>query len=113
MSIEIILTKQFKKNLTQLAKRYRSIRGDLETIIEQLKMGEILGDRISGSTYQIFKIRLKNTNIQKGKSAGYRVIYYLKTSTKIILVTIYSKSDFSDISKQVIEQIIAEFEKSL
>lgn len=110
LPVEILLTQYFKKNLTQLAKRYRSIRKDLEPLIECLKLGEILGEQISGSNYQVFKVRLKNSNIQKGKSAGYRVIYYLKTSSKIILVTIYSKSDFSDISTKVIEQIIAEFE---
>ena len=70
-----------------------------------------MGDKISGSSYQVFKVRLKNSNIQKGKSAGYRVIYYLKTSTKIILITIYSKSDLADIKKQVIEQIISDFER--
>ncbi len=70
-----------------------------------------MGDKISGSSYQVFKVRLKNSNIQKGKSAGYRVIYYLKTKTKIILITIYSKSDLSNIKNSVIEQIISEFEE--
>lgn len=78
LPVEILLTQYFKKNLTQLAKRYRSIRKDLEPLIECLKLGEILGEQISGSNYQVFKVRLKNSNIQKGKSAGYRVIYYLK-----------------------------------
>ena len=110
MTREIILTKYFKKNLAKLAKRYRSIRKDLEPLIEKLQAGEILGDQISGSSYQVFKVRLKNSNIQKGKSAGYRVIYYIKTDTQIILITIYTKSDLSNIKNSVIEQIISEFE---
>ncbi len=56
-------------------------------------------------------MRLKNTNIQKGKSAGYRVIYYLKASHHIILVTIYSKSNYLDISRKMIEGIITQYEQ--
>ena len=96
-SIEIFLTSRFKKDLSQLAKRYRAIRKDLEPLVEQLKSGEVLGDQISGLNIQVFKVRLKNSNIQKGKSAGYRVIYYVKTEVSVVLVTIYSKSDTSDI----------------
>lgn len=78
-SFQIALTPRFKKDLRELARRYRSIRSDLQPLIEQLQAGEIPGDRIAGVKYQVFKVRLKNSNIQKGKSGGYRVIYYLKT----------------------------------
>lgn len=105
-SIEILLTPRFKKDLAKLAKRYRSIRQDITHLIDQLQAGTTPGDLISGIKYQVFKVRLKNSNIHKGKSAGYRVIYYLKTQTKIILVTIYSKSDQTDIANKTIEEII-------
>ena len=108
--IEIALTPRFQRDLRDLAKRYRSIRLDLQPLMEQLQSGETPGDRVTGIKYQIFKVRLKNSNIQKGKSGGYRVIYYLKTETEIILATIYSKSDLSDISNQVIEEAIAQYE---
>ncbi|MEM7590936.1 MAG: type II toxin-antitoxin system RelE/ParE family toxin [Cyanobacteria bacterium P01_A01_bin.83] len=110
-SIQILLTLRFKQDLRKLAKRYRSIRQDLAPLIEQFQQGETPGDRISGNKYQVIKARLKNSNIQKGKSAGYRVIYYLKTETTIILVTIYSKSDLSDLSNKLIEGIIQQFER--
>ena len=63
--------------------------------------------------YQVFKVRLKNSNIQKGKSGGYRVIYYLKTDWGIILATIYSKSDISDVSYEIIEEAIAQYEQEI
>jgi mRNA-degrading endonuclease RelE of RelBE toxin-antitoxin system len=110
-SIQIALTPRFKKDLRELAKRYRSIRRDLQPLIEQLQAGEIPGDRIAGVKYQVFKVRLKNSNIQKGKSGGYRVIYYVKTEQEIILTTIYSKSDFSDVSNEIVEDAIAEYEE--
>ncbi len=91
-------------------KKYRSIRHDIQPIIQQLQSGELPGDQVSGVGYTIFKLRVKNSDIQKGKSGGYRLIYYVKISTKIILVTIYSKSDQEDISAAEIQQILAEFE---
>jgi mRNA-degrading endonuclease RelE of RelBE toxin-antitoxin system len=109
--IKIDLTPRFQKDLRELAKRYRSIRSDLQPLIEQLQAGEVPGDRIAGVKYHIFKVRLKNSNIQKGKSGGYRVIYYLKTEQVIILATIYSKSDLSDVSNEKIEEAIAQYEE--
>ena len=73
--ISIYLTSRFKKDLSKLAKRFRSIRQDLAPLIDQLQGGETPGDLISGVKYQIFKVRLKNSDIQKGKSAGYRILY--------------------------------------
>jgi hypothetical protein len=53
-SIEIFLTSRFKKDLSQLARRYRSIRKDIEPLVERLKSGEILGDQVSGLNNQVF-----------------------------------------------------------
>ena len=111
--IQITLTPRFKRDIRELAKRYRSIRSDIQPLIEQLQAGELPGDRIAGVKYQIFKVRLKNSNIQKGKSAGYRVIYYVKTEQEVILATIYSKSDISDVSNEVIEEAIAQYEQEI
>lgn len=111
--IQIALTPRFKRDLRELAKRYRLIRSDIQPLIEQLQSGEIPGDRIAGVKYQVFKVRLKNSNIQKGKSGGYRVIYYVKTEQSIILATIYSKSDISDVSNEVIEEAITQYEQEI
>lgn len=98
----------FKRNLRNLAKKYRSIRNDVQPIIEQLEKGELLGDRIPGIEYEVFKLRVRNSDIQKGKSGGYRLIYYLKTATIIILLTIYTKSEQSDIAADDIKNIITD-----
>ena len=111
LSLEIALTPRFQRDLRELAKRYRSIRSDIQPLIDQLQAGEIPGDRIAGIKYQVFKVRIKNSNIQKGKSGGYRVIYYLKNAQGIILTTIYSKSDLTDVSNEIIEQAIAQYEE--
>ena len=108
--ISIEFTPEFKRNLRALSKRYRHIRSDIQPLIEQLEKGEVVGDKITGVKYSVFKVRILNSDIQKGKSAGYRLIYYSKSSTNIILITIYSKSDQSDISATKIRSIINELD---
>ncbi len=112
-SIQIALTPRFKRDLSDLSKRYRSIRTDLQPLIDRLQLGETPGDEIIGSRDKVFKVRLKNNNIQKGKSGGYRVIYYVKTEIQTILVTIYSKSDFSDVSNETIEDAIDRYKQEI
>ena len=85
--IQVRTTDRFESEARQLGKRYRRIRLDIQPIIEQLKSGERPGDQIPGMEYLLFKVRVKNSNIQKGKSGGYRVIYYVKVEDKILLLT--------------------------
>lgn len=106
--VRISFTLEFKRNLRALAKKYRSIRSDIQTLIDQLLAGELPGDHVPGVNLTIFKVRLKNSDIQKGKRSGYRCIYYLKTRDDIILVTIYSKSEQSDVSAELLHIILRE-----
>ncbi|MEH2246534.1 hypothetical protein [Nostoc sp.] len=46
--IQVEVTAKFKRYLQILAKKYRSIRNDIQPIIEQLQSGELPGDQISG-----------------------------------------------------------------
>lgn len=101
----------FKRNLRNLAKKYRSIRDDIQPVIEQLEQGELPGDKISGIGYEVFKLRVRNSDIQKGKSGGYRLIYYVKTAKGIVLLTIYSKSEQVDIAADEIRNFICEYEQ--
>lgn len=64
-----------------------------------------------GENYVILKVRVKNSNIQKGKSAGYRLIYQVESENSVLLLTIYSKSDREDISPNEIRSILAEVER--
>jgi len=68
----------------------------------------LIGNKVQGTGYTIFKVRIRNSDVSRGKSGGYRAIYYLKTPTMIILVTIYSKTEQSDISPARIRKILAE-----
>ncbi len=109
--IQIEASPTFQKNIRTLVKKYRNIRQDLQPVINQLEQGELLGDQISGIGYPVFKLRVKNSDINKGKSGGYRLIYYLKISTGIVLLTMYPKSEQSDIEADEIKDIITEYQQ--
>ncbi|MDB9510647.1 type II toxin-antitoxin system RelE/ParE family toxin [Kamptonema animale CS-326] len=112
-SVSIRFSDEFEANLYVLSKKYRRIRSDIEPIFEQFQGGNFIGDRLSGigENYVILKVRVKNSNIQKGKSAGYRLIYQVESPTSVLLLTIYSKSDREDISPNEIFSILAEFDR--
>ena len=108
--VKIEFTSEFKRNLRTLAKKYRHIKSDIIPVIEQLSRGKILGRKVPGTKYNIYKVRVKNTDIPTGKQGGYRVIYYQKKANFIILVTIYSKTEQADITAKQIRRILQEFD---
>jgi mRNA-degrading endonuclease RelE of RelBE toxin-antitoxin system len=106
--VNIDLTPEYRNNLRKLAKKYRNIRSDTQGLIEELQQGSRLGDRLSGfgENLYVYKARAKNSNAQKGKSGGYRIIYLLESETSILLLTIYSKSEQADITTEQIQTIL-------
>jgi mRNA-degrading endonuclease RelE of RelBE toxin-antitoxin system len=112
-AVSIRFSHEFEEELYRLSKRFRNIRSDVQPLIEQLQEGNILGDRIGGvgEEYVVYKLRVRNSNIQKGKSAGYRLIYQIESPTSLLLLIIYSKSDREDITANEIRDIVANFER--
>ena len=108
--IQIVASPDFKTQTRKLKKRYRTLQTDLQPLLERLLQGETPGDRIQGVKSIVYKVRLKNSNTKKGKSSGYRVIYYLKSQDNILLVAIYSKSDRTDIDTATIVDIVTKYE---
>jgi mRNA-degrading endonuclease RelE of RelBE toxin-antitoxin system len=100
----------FKRQLKRLARKYRHIRSDVEPVIDQLDAGERPGDQIQEIDREVYKVRVKNTDARRGKSGGYRILYCLQTAGDVVLVTIYSKSDQSDIDDAEVRRIIQEEE---
>lgn len=106
---QIEYTPEFKRNLRAPARKYRHIRTDVQPMIDQLRDGEVIGNQVAGTRHTIFKGRVPNRDIRRGKRSGYRVIYHLKTPTNVILVTIYSKLDQADISAEEIRHVLNKY----
>jgi len=111
LSAQVFIADAFKREARQLKKRYRTLESDLQALIEQLQNGDLTGDRISGfADYSVYKVRVKNSYIRKGKSGGYRVIYQSLTPTTVVLLYLYAKSDQDDVTPDEICAIIEKFQ---
>lgn len=64
------------------------------------------GDTVAGVGYDVYKVRLRNRSASRGKSGGFRVIYFLRQPSAIVLLTIYSKTAKVDIHASDIRDII-------
>jgi mRNA-degrading endonuclease RelE of RelBE toxin-antitoxin system len=110
MPIEVIYSERFVREARQLKKTYRHVLSDILTLYDPLVAGDTPGDRIQGLPFAVYKARVRNSDARRGKSGGYRIIYYLETDEKRVLIFIYSKSDQSDIRAETIRRLIAEYE---
>ena len=108
--VHVEFTPEFKRNIRQLAKKYPHLQADVQPVITQLEAGHTPGTQIPRTGHTVFKVRVKNSDIQKGKRSGYRMIYYLHTPEQVLLITLYSKMEQGDVSPDQLHRIIAEYE---
>ena len=111
--IEVRFSIEFQKSLARLSKRYRHIQSDIEPLIKEIQNRGLPGDRVPGVRYEVYKVRVNNSDLKKGKRSGYRVVYYLQEHDKVLFVAIYSKSEQPDIRPHQIERMINEYQANL
>ncbi len=107
MNYEIYLTHTFQKCLKILKKKYRHIKDDIIDIILELESDSPSGDPVPGWNREIWKIRVASSDIKRGKSEAFRIIYLLKENDfKVYLLTIYFKGEKDDITSDEIEKLL-------
>jgi mRNA-degrading endonuclease RelE of RelBE toxin-antitoxin system len=110
--IDIKLTVEFQRKIRILAKKYRRIRLDLQEVLQKLQAGELVGDRLQDVGNTVLKARVKNSDAQRGKSGGYRLIYWLQSPATIVLLDIYSKSEQENIEIAEIQRILMNYKET-
>lgn len=104
MNFEIVIARQFEKKFKRLAKKYKSLPEDLDSLLNVLESNPRTGDEI---IKDCFKIRLAISSKGKGKSGGARVITFVQILDKtIFLLDIYDKSEQENISNKELKAII-------
>jgi mRNA-degrading endonuclease RelE of RelBE toxin-antitoxin system len=107
MKFEILITDTFKRRLKRLKKKYPHITVDLQPVLEGLETGESMGVPIPGLFNRVYKVRCASSDMQKGKSGGFRIIHYLEGDDgKIYLLVIYAKAEQEDIPVDSIKNIL-------
>ena len=106
MSYNIQTSKEFETSVKKLFKRYRSLPRDLEVLRDSLLENPFQGTELCPN---IRKVRMGITSKGRGKSGGARVItataIVAENEGRIALLTIYDKSDASNINMAVIKHI--------
>ncbi|MCC6613046.1 MAG: type II toxin-antitoxin system RelE/ParE family toxin [Anaerolineae bacterium] len=105
---DVVIGTKFERLAKKLRKRYPNVMHDIEPLIAQLESGATPGDQLQGLPYTVYKVRVPNSDAQRGKSGGYRVLYYVRTADMVYLIAIYSKSDLENLADDQIVDAIAE-----
>lgn len=108
MPTKVNVPAPFLRELRRLAKKYPAVLKQFEKLAEQLKADERPGDKIPHVGRDVYKVRLANPSAKRGKSGGFRVIYYVQLVDSVLMVTIYSKTEQIDISPEEIRRIVDE-----
>ena len=98
----------FDKQSKQLSKKFSLLKNDLEDFVNNFEDYHTTATNIK---INLFKVRLSNSNKNKGKSAGYRIYYYLKINDAVYLLTIYNKSQIESINENTLIALVKEFDK--
>jgi hypothetical protein len=97
---------------------FQSISGSWCTKSSQIKTSEVwehaLSDRLLGVVIPggsgVRKLRVRNSDLGKGKSGGYRLLYYVEDHPipTIYLLFLYAKSDREDVTRRELKQLLEE-----
>jgi len=95
MSYNIEITSFFEKQLKRLSKKFPSLKKEFAELVSSLKENPEQGKSLGNNCY---KIRFAIASKGKGKSGSSRIITHVQIiQTKIYLLSIYDKSEQSDI----------------
>jgi hypothetical protein len=104
----ICYTDTFLKNAKNLTKKFKLFENDLKNSIAEITDENNFGTELG---FNLYKKRIKNSSIPTGKSGGFRVIIK-KEKDRILLVTIYSKTQTQNINIDDIRAIVNRYLKN-
>jgi len=95
----------FLKEVKKLSKKFKFIKSDLKQAIMDIEKKENLGVPLG---YNLYKKRVQNSSIPTGKSGGFRIIIYKQIENKIVLISIYSKTQKDTLADDELSSILKE-----
>lgn len=107
MEVIIYTEDEFKRQLKKLSKKYHSIIDDYDQFLSELEKDPFQGSNLGKG---VRKVRMAIASKGKGKSGGARIITYniqqIDEIIKIDLLTIYDKSEISNVSDDFISYLL-------
>ena len=106
MSYKVKTIPVFERQAKRLIKKYHSLQKELLALVQELKKDPEQGTSLGNNCY---KIRLSISSKGKGKSGGARIIANIAVEDETVyLLTIYDKSEQSDISNKELQELLKE-----
>jgi mRNA-degrading endonuclease RelE of RelBE toxin-antitoxin system len=107
MSFEFRFLERFNRSVKKLKKRFPQLAKDLEKEFERLEANPQMGVVIPDD-YGIRKLRVASSDMQRGKSGGFRVLYKLSSEDAqdnliATMLFVYTKVDQEDVSTELLE----------
>ena len=110
MSYSIETIPSFDRQVKRLAKKYKSVKSDLQKLIDQLRLNPEFGTPLGHNCY---KVRLAIRSKNKGKSGGSRVITYVHiVGETVYLLSIYDKSEKENLDEHELDELLNELDLS-
>ena len=109
MSYRFVFTAWFDRNLKSLRKHNPSLRGDFESFLQTF---DAEAHPIIPRTGGARKARMSAKG--RGKSGGYRVIYYFVVENTVWLITIYDKVQKENLTSEdekIIQELIEKIQR--
>jgi mRNA-degrading endonuclease RelE of RelBE toxin-antitoxin system len=104
MSYEILRTDTFSRHLKQLSKKHFSLKEDYVALLDSLQENPKQGTPLGKDCY---KLRMKISSKNTGKSGGARVITLVKIErNRITLLDIYDKSEKDSLTDKELDELI-------
>lgn len=108
MRFSFFRTWRFERCIKHLKKRYPHIANDLVKGFENIERDPEIGSVIPDD-FAIRKLRLSSSDMQRGKSGGFRLLYKLRKPTdediEVVLLFLYAKSNQADITAAFLETL--------
>lgn len=111
MNYKLIPSAYFEKEVKRFAKKFPSLKSDLDEFRKMLLKEPRSGTPLGGGA---FKHRLAVKSKSKGKRGGMRVITYLTIDlmlddmTNLYLLAIYDKSETQTLTKEELRRLIGD-----
>jgi len=96
----------FLKEAKQLSKKFKLLKSDLKQAVEEIENKNDFGVYLG---FNLYKKRVKNSSIPVGKSGGFRVIIYQQIENKLILISIYSKTEKENLTDTELNEFIKKY----
>lgn len=111
MKVTIGTIDEFERRARRLAKKYKSLKGDLRTFQQELMENPFQGESLGGG---VRKIRMAIGSKGKGKSGGARVLtltILVSDDADVTLLTIYDKEEIDNVTDSYIKWLVSEARK--